>query len=100
MDQEPPAADNRTRRLAWALFGWLGIPILFVTLIAPTVFYLTGLSQGGVVVAAIVTAVGGAFSIAKGQRPRRMWIVILYPLPMIYLLMLAAVIAVRLGSGW
>ncbi len=29
-----------------------------------------------------------------------MWIVILYPLPMIYLLMLAAVIAVRLSSGW
>ena len=81
----------------WAAFAWIGIPILFVAWVSLTALPLR---PEGVWLATTLTFVAcGTWAIAKGQRPRRQWIVLLYPFPMFFLLMLIFSATMLFGSG-
>ena len=71
-------------QLVWALFAWIGIPVLFVICVLLTALPLR--SQGALLLATLGFVGCGTWAIAKGQRPRRSWIALLYPIPMFLLL--------------
>jgi len=73
------------RRLLWGLFAWVGIPLLFAILV-PFAAFLLRFDIGGALIIAVVFAAAGTVAIVKGQRPARSWIFLLYPLPMVYIL--------------
>ncbi len=82
-------------QLRWMLFAWAGIPALFTVCV-----FLTALPvrPGGVIVLTTVAFVaGGTWALAAGQRPRRSWIVLLYPIPMYMLLSFIMVGLVLMG---
>jgi hypothetical protein len=82
-------------QLLWALFAWLGIPILFMVCVA-----LTGLParpQGVMVLVTLAFVICGTWAIVKGHRPRRSWIVLLYPIPMFFVLAMLMTAMVLMG---
>lgn len=85
MSEPSIASKPSRRRLLWGLFAWIGIPLLFVVLV-PLASLLLRFDMGGVLAIAVVFAAAGTVAIVKGQRPARSWIVLLYPLPMVYFL--------------
>jgi uncharacterized membrane protein SirB2 len=76
----------------------VGIPVLFATAV-PLGALLLHIDLEGVLLIDIMFVVIGTIAIVKGQRPKRSWIVVIYPLPMVYILMLIVVAATLLSAG-
>ena len=82
----------------WGLFSWVGIPLLFATAV-PVVARLLHIDFEGILLIDILFVVIGTIAIVKGQRPKRSWIVVIYPLPMVYILMLIVGAVTLLSAG-
>jgi hypothetical protein len=82
-------------QLLWALFAWVGIPILFM--ICVLLIALPFRSQGVLLSTTLGFVACGTWAVAKGQRPHRSWIVLLYPIPMFFLLAFIMTAMVLLG---
>ena len=78
---------SRTQIL-WCLFAWIGVPLVFVGVVLLSA--LPFRSQAALLIATLAFLTLGICAIAKGQRPRRTWIVLLYPIPMFFILVAAA----------
>ena len=92
VDTQPTGKAFSGRQLLWALFAWFGIPNIFFVCVLLTALPLR--SQGILLLTTLGFVALGTWAIAKGQRPRRPWIVLVYPLPMFFLLSLIADVVV------
>jgi len=82
-------------QLIWALFAWLGIPVLYAACVLS--ISLTSRSQGVLLLITLCFVACGTIAIARGQRPRRSWVVLLYPFPMFFILVFIVTAMVLLG---
>jgi uncharacterized membrane protein SirB2 len=89
---------SKRSQFFWGLFAWVGIPLLFATLVPVGALFMH-VDPEGILLVDIVFVVIGTIAIAKGQRPKRTWIVVVYPLPMVCILMLIVVAMTLLSAG-
>jgi hypothetical protein len=99
-DEDRAAGDVDGREAPHPLgaIAWLGIPFLFVIFVY-LVSFLWRVDLNVVLVLAIAFVALGVVAIVKGQRPRRRWIVLLYPLPMVWVLVSLVTFLLILAAG-
>ena len=65
-------------------------------ILVPVVALVLRFDVNGVLILAILFASIGTVAVVKGQQPARSWIFLLYPLPMMYLLMCISALVILL----
>jgi hypothetical protein len=87
------------RRWWWAIFAWVGVPVLYASVLLFGHFGGPFVNQYILVLITAGFVVCGTTAIVKGQRPQWAWVVLLYPLPMFYVLGLIASAIALMSPG-